>query len=117
MKFEGKWMELENVILREVTPDTEELTWYVFAGKWILAQKLRISMIQPTNHMQLKKKEDKSVEASVLHRIGNKIITGNRGRENLVGKEGQEGKKRGTGSDIRRDRREEQRVRNLNGKM
>jgi hypothetical protein len=53
MKFEGKWMELENVILREVTPDTEELTWYVFAGKWILAQKLRISMIQPTNHMQI----------------------------------------------------------------
>jgi hypothetical protein len=38
-------------------------------------------MMKPTNHMELKKKEDQSVDASVLHRRGNKIITGNRGKE------------------------------------
>jgi hypothetical protein len=31
--------------------------------------------------MQLKTKEDQSVDASILHRTGNKIITGARGRE------------------------------------
>jgi hypothetical protein len=49
--------------------------------KWILAQKLRILMIQPTNHMLLKKKEDQSVDVSILHRTWNKIITAARGRE------------------------------------
>jgi hypothetical protein len=38
-------------------------------------------MIQLTNHMELKKKEDQSVDASILHRTGNKTITGSRGRE------------------------------------
>jgi len=32
-------------------------------------------MIQPTNHIELKKKEDQSVDSSFLHRTGNKIIT------------------------------------------
>jgi hypothetical protein len=32
------------------------------------------------NHIELKK-EDQSVDASILHRRGNKIITGGRGRE------------------------------------
>jgi hypothetical protein len=36
-------------------------------------------MIQITDHMNLKKKEDQSVDASVLLRRGNKIITGGRG--------------------------------------
>jgi hypothetical protein len=36
-------------------------------------------MIQPTDHMKLKKMEDQSVDASVLPRRGNKIITGGRG--------------------------------------
>jgi hypothetical protein len=31
-------------------------------------------------HMELKKKEEQSVDASILHRRGNKIITGSRGR-------------------------------------
>jgi hypothetical protein len=38
-------------------------------------------MIQLTDHMMLKKKEDQCVDASVLLRRGNKIITGCRGRE------------------------------------
>jgi hypothetical protein len=38
----------------------------------LLAGKLRIPMIQPTNHMELKKKKDQSVAASIFHRMGNK---------------------------------------------
>ena len=41
--------------------------------KWILAQKLGIPKIQFTDHMKLKKKEDKSVDTSVILRRGNKI--------------------------------------------
>jgi hypothetical protein len=38
-------------------------------------------MIQPTNHLELKKKEDQRVDASILHRMGNKIIIEGRGKE------------------------------------
>ena len=38
-------------------------------------------MIQLTDHMKLKKKEDQSVDASVLLRRGNKIIMEGRRRE------------------------------------
>jgi hypothetical protein len=45
--------------------------------KWILAQKLGIFKIQFTDYEMLKKKEDQSVDASVLlSRRGNKILTG-----------------------------------------
>jgi len=43
-----------------------------------IRQKLRISMIQLTDHMKLKK-EDQSVGVSVLLRRGNIILTGGRG--------------------------------------
>ena len=65
VKLLGKWMELENIILSEVT---KEHTWYALTDKWILAQKLRIPKIQFTDHMKLKKKEDQNVDASVLLR-------------------------------------------------
>ena len=39
----------------------------------------QIPMIQLTDHMKLKKKEDQRVDASVLLRRGNKIIKGRRG--------------------------------------
>ena len=42
--------------------------------KWILAQKLRIPKMQFTDHMKFKKKEDQSVDASVLLRWRNKIF-------------------------------------------
>jgi hypothetical protein len=42
----------------------------------MLAQKLRIPEIQFTDHMKFKKKEDHSVDASVLLRRGNKIPMG-----------------------------------------
>jgi hypothetical protein len=65
MKFLGKWMELENIILGEIT-QSKENTWYALTDKWILAQKLQILKIQFTDHMKLKKKENQSVGASVL---------------------------------------------------
>ena len=54
-------------------PITKEHTWYALTDKWILAQKLRISNIQLTNHMKLKKKEVQSVDTLILLRRGNKI--------------------------------------------
>jgi hypothetical protein len=42
IKFLGKWMDLEGIILSEVT---KELTQYVLTDKWILAQNLRIPKI------------------------------------------------------------------------
>jgi len=53
----------------------KEYTWYSLTDKWILTQKLRIPKIQFTDHMQLKKK-DESMDATVLLRKGNKILTG-----------------------------------------
>ena len=49
---------------------------YVLTDKWILSQNLRIPKIQFTDHMKLKKKEDQSVDTSVLLRRGNKIPMG-----------------------------------------
>jgi hypothetical protein len=68
--------------------------------------------IQSTNHMQLKKKEDQSVDTSILYRMGNKIITEARGREG--GKEGGGEEKGEAETGIGRGRREVQRIRKLN---
>jgi hypothetical protein len=38
----------------------------VCTDKWILGKKLEIPIIQPTDHMKLKKKEDQRVDAFVL---------------------------------------------------
>jgi len=43
-------------------------------------------MTQLTDHMKVKKKEDQSVDASVLLRRGIKINTGGRGRDGLMKK-------------------------------
>jgi hypothetical protein len=45
MKFLGKWMHLEDIILSEVT-QSQENTCYVLSNKQILVQYLRISKIQ-----------------------------------------------------------------------
>ena len=76
MKFLGKWMELENIILSEVTQSQKNSHDMWITDKWILAQKLRIPKIQFTDLMKLKKKEDQSVGALVLFRRSNKILTG-----------------------------------------
>ena len=44
MKFLGKWMDLEGIILSEVT-QSQRNSQYVLTDKWILAQKLRIPKI------------------------------------------------------------------------
>jgi hypothetical protein len=70
MKFSGKWMELENIMLNEVTQTDRQTqthththtykphTWYVLTDKWILAPKLTMLMIQPTAHMEPRRMED-----------------------------------------------------------
>ena len=59
MKFLGKWRYLEDIILREVTQSQNKSL--VLTDKCILAQKLRIPTMQPTEHVKLKKKELVSV--------------------------------------------------------
>ena len=65
MKCLGKWVEQENIILSEVT-QTKEHTWYVITDKWILAPKLTMLMIQPTDHMELRRKKGWIVDVSFL---------------------------------------------------
>ena len=60
MKFLGKWMYLEDIIIR-----------YVLTDKWILAQKPRVPKMQLPKHKKIKK-EDHFVDTSFLPRIGNK---------------------------------------------
>jgi len=38
MKFIGKWLELEDTILSEVTQSQKKKTWYALIDKWLLAQ-------------------------------------------------------------------------------
>jgi hypothetical protein len=70
MKFLGKWMDLEDIILSEVT-QSQKNTHDIHS--LILAQILRIFKIQFAKHMKLKKLEDQSVDSLFLLRMGNKI--------------------------------------------
>ena len=72
----------------------------------ILAPKLRISMIQLTDHMKLNKKEGQSIDASKPLKRGNKIIMGGRWRERPRWERGGE-KKKGVGLGMGRDRKAE----------
>ena len=117
MKLVSKWMELENIILNEVTETQKEHTSYALTDKQNLAQKLRIPMIQPANHMQFKKKTDQSEDTSIIYKMGNKIIPGTRGTEGPGREKGMEGERGGSGTGIGRDRREVRRIRKLNRNM
>jgi hypothetical protein len=55
-------------------PITKEHTWYALSEKWILSQKLGVPKVQFTDHMKLKKKEDRSIDTSVFLRRRNKIL-------------------------------------------
>jgi hypothetical protein len=72
MKFLGKFMHLENIILSEVTK-SQKNTLYALTDNWIIAQRLRIPKIQFAKHMKLKMKEDQSVDTSSLLRMEKKI--------------------------------------------
>ena len=76
MKFTGKWMELENIILSEVTQSQKNTHSMYSLIKWTLAQKFGNPKMQFTDHMKPKMKEDQNVDASVLLRSVNKILTG-----------------------------------------
>jgi hypothetical protein len=65
MKLAGIWMYLENIFLNAVT-QSQMTTWYAFIDKWAIAKILQIPIIQFTDHMKLKKKEDQSVDYLVL---------------------------------------------------
>jgi hypothetical protein len=58
---------------------------------WILDKEHGIFKIKSMDHEKLKRKEDQSVDASVLLRSGNKIIKGSRGWERLARKKRGEG--------------------------
>jgi len=53
MKIIVKWIEVENITLCEETQSQKKHIWYTFTDKWIWAQKLKLSKIQSTDHMQL----------------------------------------------------------------
>ena len=57
--------DIEN-ILCEVT-QTKEHSWYVSTERLIFALNFTMSMIQPTDTMDLRRKGDQSMAASVLH--------------------------------------------------
>jgi hypothetical protein len=65
--------ESEGYYLEWGNPITKEHTWYTLTDKWKLTQKLGIPKIQFVEHMKLKKKEDQSVNTSILLRRENKI--------------------------------------------
>ena len=76
MKFLAKWMDLEDIILSEVTQsqkNTRDMHSLISGYLGYSAQKLRILKIQFAKHMKFKKKEDQSVDTSILLRRGNKI--------------------------------------------
>jgi hypothetical protein len=76
-------MELKNIILSEVTQITNEHTWYVVTDKWILTQKLGIPNTDP---MKLKK-EEQSVDVSVLKWRNKILMGGNMGTKGGAGTE------------------------------
>jgi len=41
MSFAGKWMELRNIIMSEVTQTSPKGALYVLSNKWILAKKVQ----------------------------------------------------------------------------
>jgi hypothetical protein len=63
MKFTGKWIDLENIILSEVTQSQKNTHG---RHSFISGYSAKIPTIQVTDHMKLKRKEDQRVDASVL---------------------------------------------------
>ena len=65
----------KNIILSDITKPQRN-THGMHSLIVDIIPKLRISVKQFTDHMKLNKKEDQSVNASVLLRMRNKILTG-----------------------------------------
>ena len=73
MRFLGKWIELENIILSEVTQSQRNIHVMYSLISGLLPQTLRIPNIQLTDHMKIKKNEDLSVDTLFLLRRVTKI--------------------------------------------
>jgi hypothetical protein len=74
MKFLAKWMDLEGIILSEVTHSEKNShdMYSLISGYSTRNFEYPRYKIQFEKHMKLKEKEDQSVETLPLHRIGNK---------------------------------------------
>jgi hypothetical protein len=74
MKFLGKWMDLEGIILSEVTQSQKNShgMYSLITGYSPRNLEYPRYKIQFAKHMKLKKKEDQSVDTLFLLRIGNK---------------------------------------------
>jgi hypothetical protein len=44
-KSTGKWMELEKLILSEITQNQKDKLWYTFTYMWMLAIKSKVSRL------------------------------------------------------------------------
>ena len=71
MKLSGKWMELENIILSEVT-QTQKNTCDMYSVRSGYNKPICSENPQPKDHMELKKKEGQNVESSILIEGGRK---------------------------------------------
>jgi hypothetical protein len=69
MKFLGKWMDLEDIILSEVM-QSQKNTHDMHS---LIAQKFKIPKIRFAKHVKHKKNEDQRVDTSFLLRKGTKI--------------------------------------------
>jgi hypothetical protein len=74
MKFLGKWMDLEVIILTEVTQSQKNShdMYSLISGYYPRNLEYPRYKIQFAKHMQLKKKKDQSVDTLPLLRIANK---------------------------------------------
>ena len=97
--FPGKCMEIENIILSEVTQTPKEICmniWYVLTDKWILPKKFRISMKNSQTIWSLRRGKAQMwmLQSPISLRTWNNIIIGGRGMEGHVWNRGGGGKKR-----------------------
>jgi hypothetical protein len=60
MNFAGKWMDLENITLSEITSSPKDMHGMYPLYKWILAIKYRISKLHSTGRRRLDRKEGTS---------------------------------------------------------
>jgi hypothetical protein len=65
-------------------PDPKVHTWYILTYKWLLVIMYRIPTTHSTGGNKLNKKDSPSQDAWVSLRNGDRIIIGNRRRENWV---------------------------------
>jgi hypothetical protein len=83
MKFPGNWIDLENIILSEVTQSQKNTHSMHSLISGYLSKEHGIPIIQLMDHMKLKRKENQTVDASILLRRVNNIIKDCRGWERL----------------------------------